>query len=218
MSKWIGACRADSNHPNVQPSGHAAHRNIRSEHRWFQVKEPVPLISAIGNAEKARVNKVSSLKSQVSCLKNFKSQVPRVQIGKRLGTIKKFEDLQVWEQARALVQEIYSITNKGQFAKDFGLRDQIRRASVSIMANVAEGYERDGSGEFIQFLSIAKGSAGEVRCHLYIARDQNYLSQETFDQLKTMATDVSKMLNGLITYLKKAKMKGNKFKSVTHET
>ena len=133
-----------------------------------------------------------------------------------MGTIKKFEDLKIWAHARALVQEIYSVTNKGQFSKDFGLRDQIRRASVSIMSNIAEGYERDGTAEFIQFLSIAKGSAGEVRCHLYIARDQNYLSQEKFDQLKAMATDVSKMVNGLITYLRKAKMKGNKFKSVTN--
>ena len=133
-----------------------------------------------------------------------------------MGTIKKFEDLKIWAHARALVQEIYSVTNKGQFSKDFGLRDQIRRASVSIMSNIAEGYERDGTAEFIQFLSIAKGSAGEVRCHLYIARDQNYLSQETFDQLRAMATDVSKLISGLMTYLRKAKMKGNKFKSVTH--
>jgi len=130
-----------------------------------------------------------------------------------LGTIRKFEELEAWQHARALVQEVYSLTAGGRFAKDFGLRDQIRRSSVSIMANIAEGYERDGNAEFIHFLSIAKGSAGEVRCHLYIARDQDYLNEDKFDELLAMTQQVSRIIRGLMGYLQKAGIKGNKFKS-----
>ncbi|MDX1410777.1 MAG: four helix bundle protein [Nitrospirales bacterium] len=135
-----------------------------------------------------------------------------------MGTIRKFEELEAWKHARILVQEVYSITAKGSFSKDFGLLDQIRRSSVSIMANIAEGYERDGTSEFIHFLSIAKGSAGEVRCHLYIARDQDYLNEEKFDALLAMTQQVSRIIRGLITYLQKTDLKGNKFKSPKLET
>jgi four helix bundle protein len=135
-----------------------------------------------------------------------------------LGTIRNFEELEAWTHARGLVGEVYSLTAGGRFAKDFGLRDQIRRAGVSIMANIAEGYERDGTGEFIQFLSIAKGSAGEVKCHLYIARDQNYLNQEQFDHLLSITNKVGKLIGGLINYLRRSGVKGNKFKSPKLET
>jgi four helix bundle protein len=135
-----------------------------------------------------------------------------------LGTIRKFEELEAWKLARTLVREVYSLTAKGNFLKDFGLRDQIRRSSVSIMANIAEGYERDGNAEFIHFLSIAKGSAGEVRCHLYIARDQDYLNQDKFDELLAETQQVSKIIRGLITYLQRSEVKGNKFKSPKLET
>ena len=87
-----------------------------------------------------------------------------------MATFKRVEDIEVWQRARVLTREIYRISNLGSFSKDFGLRDQIRRASVSIMSNIAEGFERSGSGEFAQFLSMAKGSSGEVRTQLYISR------------------------------------------------
>jgi len=86
------------------------------------------------------------------------------------------------------------------------------------MANIAEGYERDGNAEFIHFLSIAKGSAGEVKCHLYIARDQQYLNQEQFDHLLSLTDKVGKIIGGLMNYLRRARIKGNKFKSPKLET
>src|SRR5262250_957362 len=98
-------------------------------------------------------------------------------------TIKYFEDLEVWKEARRMTREIYRLTQDGKFAKDFGLREQIRRAAVSVMSNIAEGFERGGNQEFIQFLYIAKGSCGEVRSQVYIAYDQGYLVQVEADQL-----------------------------------
>jgi len=92
-------------------------------------------------------------------------------------TVKNFEDLDVWKLARELTIKIYSETKHGPFSKDFGLRDQIKRSAVSVMSNIAEGFERGGNKEFHNFLSIAKGSCGEVRCQLYIAVDQNYLHE-----------------------------------------
>lgn len=92
--------------------------------------------------------------------------------------VKYFEDLEAWKSARTLTREIYDFTGRPSFSKDFGLRDQITRASVSIMSNIAEGFERGGTQEFIQFLSIAKGSCGGVRCQLYVAFDQEYLDKQ----------------------------------------
>src|SRR6267143_950560 len=97
--------------------------------------------------------------------------------------ISKFEDIESWKKARKLTNEIYQTTTSGDFVRDFGLKDQIRRASVSVLSNIAEGFERGGDKEFLQFLAIAKGSCGEVRAQLYIALDQGYLSQELFDNL-----------------------------------
>ncbi len=87
----------------------------------------------------------------------------------------RFEDLLVWQRARELTRVIYELTQGGAFARDFGLRDQIRRAAVSVMSNIAEGFERGSDTEFGHFLSIAKGSCGEVRCQLYVASDQGYV-------------------------------------------
>ena len=128
-------------------------------------------------------------------------------------TFTRFEDMEAWRQARVLCGEIYRVSGKGSFAKDFGLRDQIRRASVSIMSNIAEGFERSGTGEFIQFLAIAKGSAGEMRSQLYIAFDQSYLDREDFARLSTSASDTAKIIAGLMSYLRKAGVKGTKYKS-----
>jgi four helix bundle protein len=109
--------------------------------------------------------------------------------------IERFEDFVAWQKARALTASIYKVTSEGHFAKDFGLKDQIRRASVSIMSNIAEGFERGRSSEFHQFLSIAKASCAELRSQLYIALDAGYLSPEAFDKL--MAIEVGQVVGGL---------------------
>jgi four helix bundle protein len=114
-----------------------------------------------------------------------------------MGKIERFEDLIAWEKARELTREIYHITRKGAFAKDFGLSNQIQRAAVSIMSNIAEGFERGGRGEFQQFLSIAKASCAEVRSQLYVAFDIGYLNKEKFQELLAMAEEVAKILGGL---------------------
>ena len=114
--------------------------------------------------------------------------------GKR---VERFEDLIAWQKARALTAEIYRVTNQGGFARDFGLRDQIRRAAVSAMSNIAEGFERNRPTEFHHFLSIAKASCGEVRSQLYVALDAGYLNREAFATLFSQAEEVSKIIGGL---------------------
>jgi four helix bundle protein len=123
-----------------------------------------------------------------------------------------FEDLEVWKSARELTNKIYGLTKNSAFSKDFSLRDQIRRASVSIMSNIAEGYERGGNQELIQFLSIAKGSCGEVRCQLYIAGDQNYINQNELKPFIEQCKRISIMINNFMDHLKGSKYKGSKYK------
>ena len=120
-----------------------------------------------------------------------------------MGKVERFEDLVAWKRARELTKQIYFLTNKGPFSKDFGLRDQIRRASVSIMSNLAEGFERGGRAEFHQFVVIAKGSCAEVRSQLYVALDVGYISQQQFDELCNLAIEVSRILGGLRSALQK---------------
>jgi four helix bundle protein len=129
-----------------------------------------------------------------------------------MATFRSFEEIEAWQKARTLTRRIYVVTNQGRFSKDFGLRDQIRRASVSIMSNIAEGCERSGTGEFAQFLAIAKGSAGEVRAQLYVAFDQGYLEQDSFEELLGTAAQISRMLSGLMIYLRKSDLTGTKYK------
>ena len=105
--------------------------------------------------------------------------------------------------ARAISKEIYMLTREPGFRKDWGLTDQMRRAAVSIMANIAEGFERNSRKEYVQFLSIAKASAGELRSHLYVARDLEYLSPESFDDLYEKLDHLSRMIGKHISYLKK---------------
>jgi four helix bundle protein len=112
-----------------------------------------------------------------------------------MAKIKKFEDIESWKQARTLTSEIYKITSSGGFDRDFGLKDQIRRACVSILSNIAEGFERGGDQEFLQFLAVAKGSCGEARAQLYVALDQSYLSQEQFEKLSNAATQISQLIS-----------------------
>lgn len=127
-------------------------------------------------------------------------------------TFSNFEDIEAWQKARDLTREIYCISDGTSFSRDFGLCNQIRRASVSVMSNIAEGFERSGTKEFIQFLSVAKGSIGEVRSHLYIAFDQSYIDNDTFVRLIASATEISRMINGLMNYLRKSQVKGSKYK------
>ncbi|MDR4507321.1 MAG: four helix bundle protein [Candidatus Brocadiaceae bacterium] len=123
-----------------------------------------------------------------------------------------FEDLEVWKAARLLTNRIYGITKDDLFSKDYGLRDQIRRASVSVMSNIAEGFERGGNQEFIQFLLIAKGSCGEVRCQLYIAGDLGYIAQNELKPLVEQCKRISIMINNFIKHLKGSRLKGSKYK------
>ena len=127
-------------------------------------------------------------------------------------TINQFEDIEAWQSARTLTKAIYIISNDGLFAKDFGLRDQIRRAAVSIMSNIAEGYGRGGNKEFMQFLSIAKGSVAEVQSQLYIVFDVGYIQQEKFIELSNLAKSTGNLIGGFIRYLGKSEIKGIKYK------
>lgn len=126
--------------------------------------------------------------------------------------IHRFEDLEAWKIARVITREIYSASRAGAFSRDFGLRDQICRSSVSIMSNIAEGFERDGDKEFINFLSIAKASAGETRSLLYVAFDQNYVSETQFDSLSARLRECSRVISGLASYLRRSEIRGLKFK------
>ncbi len=129
-----------------------------------------------------------------------------------MASVVKFEDLDAWQLARKLAREIYAATSVGGFARDFVLRDQIRGAALSVVSNIAEGFERGGNQEFMQFLAIAKGSAGEVRAQLYIALDQGYIDRAAFDRLQDLAVEVSGKLGGLMAYLKASGMKGSKYR------
>ena len=130
-----------------------------------------------------------------------------------MGTIERFEDIEAWKKARELTRIIYAITAKGDFAKDYGLRDQIRRASVSVMSNIAEGFERGGNKEFRHFLSMAKGSAAEVRSQLYVAFDSGYLEESDFRTLYELAEETGRLIGGFMRYIEKSDHKGIKFKT-----
>ncbi len=116
-------------------------------------------------------------------------------------TAKRFEDLEVWQRAKDLTNLIYRHSTDGTFSRDFGLRDQMRRAAVSIMSNIAEGFESQTQAMFIKYLAYAKGSAGELRAQLYIARDQGYITAEDFNTMFSTAEICSKQLSRFIQYL-----------------
>ena len=122
----------------------------------------------------------------------------------------RFEDIEAWKVARVLVNQVYDLSDKGAFSRDFALRDQMRRAGISVISNIAEGFERDGNNEFIQFLSQAKGSAGELRGQSYIAWDRKYISQAEFDALQQRATQTSRIISGLMSYLRRSDLQGRK--------
>jgi four helix bundle protein len=104
-----------------------------------------------------------------------------------MGKIEKFEDINAWKKARELTKEIYLLTNNGDFSKDYALKDQVRRCSVSISSNIAEGFERQSDKEFARFLYIAKGSCGELRSQIYIALDVNYINKEQAQEIQNKA-------------------------------
>ena len=127
---------------------------------------------------------------------------------------KTFEDLQAWKDSRKLVRIIYKLSSVGDLSRDFALRNQMRRAALSVMANIAEGFERTGNREFLQFLSIAKGSAGELRSHLHAAYDSGFIQQEDYQHLSHSVLEVSRQLAGLMKFLKGSPYKGSKFEEM----
>jgi len=116
--------------------------------------------------------------------------------------IERFEDIEAWKNAREIAQQVYSVTCSGDFARDFGLRDQVQRAAVSIMANIAEGFDGGSNKEFIRFLGYAFRSATELQSHLYVAVDQGYFNQQEFNALFDLTTSCKNMISGFIRYLR----------------
>jgi four helix bundle protein len=128
-----------------------------------------------------------------------------------MATIKSFEELQIWQKARVFSKKVFGLTTKDNFSKDWALKNQINQSSGSIMDNIAEGFERGGTKEFILFLSYAKGSAGESRSQLYRAFDREYITEAGFNELNEEALEISRMISSFMTYLKNSPIKGSKF-------
>ena len=131
-----------------------------------------------------------------------------------MGKLERFEDIESWKLAKEAVNLVYAATRAEAFSRDFALCNQIRRAGISILSNIAEGFERSGNKEFIQFLSIAKGSCGEVRAQLYIALDQNYLDEATFEKISDKLLATSRLISGLMRYLQQSELRGSKFQQL----
>ena len=128
-----------------------------------------------------------------------------------MATVSNFEDLEIWQLARQQAIDIYHLYTTDPFSKDWKLKNQVNAASGSVMDNIAEGFERSGNKEFINFLLIAKGSNGEVRSQLYRAQDRNYLSTEKMDVLKNNCITLSKKITSFIKYLKESDQKGFRY-------
>ena len=128
-----------------------------------------------------------------------------------MATFKRFEDIVIWQLGRQLVERIYALTRKGPFAKDYGLREQIQRAAVSVPSNIAEGFERDGNKEFVKFLYIAKGSVGEVQSQLYNAQDLGYITTEEMSETYDFAHRIAAGIHALIRSLSAASRAGRRY-------
>jgi len=127
-------------------------------------------------------------------------------------TVKRFEDLEIWQQARALSKKIRAIAESTTLSRDYALRDQILRSGGSVMDNIAEGFERNGKKEFINFLYIAKGSLGETRSQLHRISDSNYINSELYNELLSDCLNLSAKISHLISYLSQSELKGPKYK------
>jgi len=119
-------------------------------------------------------------------------------------TIKNFEELKAWQKARELAGNVYELTRQDKFSRDFGLRDQIQRAASSAIHNIAEGFESGSDPEFVRFLKMARRSAGEVQSQLYLALDVDYITEDERQKAYILATEVKKLINGMMTYLRKS--------------
>lgn len=123
--------------------------------------------------------------------------------------IKKFEELPIWKLSLKITKDIYDVSSVGKWNKDFGLRDQVRRAVISVSSNIVEGFEKNNNNEFVRFLRIAKGSVGEVRNQLYIALSINYINQNEFDNINKHLEELARQVGGLIVYLKEFKIRNS---------
>jgi four helix bundle protein len=130
-----------------------------------------------------------------------------------MARIERFEDIEGWKKGRELRKLVYKLSRQGGFANDFSLKDQIRRAAQSVTSNIAEGFERGGNRELIQFLSDAKGSCGEVRDQLYTALDEHYVTPNEFKQAYDLALETSRLIAGFMKYLQQSELRGAKFKT-----
>ena len=130
----------------------------------------------------------------------------------------KFEELKIWQMARQIAVRVYALTRVGTFSKDYGLKDQIQRAAVSIGSNIAEGFERDSNSELMKFLSYAKGSAGEVRSQLQTAQDVGYVKEEDLAELYELLTSESRMISRFQAFLRHSQVKGLYYKDSQPET
>ncbi len=135
-----------------------------------------------------------------------------------MSKIERFEDLECWQAARAFRRQVYRLSHLPDFSRDFALVGQIRRAAISVGSNIAEGFERGGNREFIQFLSNAKGSAGETKDQLYVALDEGYVTQMQFDDVYAMGDSTSRLIGGFMSYLRRAPFAGHKFNLMPGQT
>ena len=127
-------------------------------------------------------------------------------------TIKSFEEIEAWQKARLLTKTIYALTSTSNFSKDYFLRDHVRKTAVSVLSNIAERFDRGGNKEFIQFLSIAKGSLAELKSQLYVAVDVGYLNSGEFENIANIIDQTGNLIGGFMRYLKNTKHAGPKYK------
>ncbi len=131
-----------------------------------------------------------------------------------MATIRHFEEIEAWQQSRELTRAVYEGSKGRRFFRDRALREQIRRAAISVMSNIAEGFERGGNAEFVQFLAVAKGSTAEVEAQLYVALDQDYITAEEFQKVRSVTVSTRRLIAGLMHYLRRSGMKGMKYRSL----
>lgn len=129
-----------------------------------------------------------------------------------MASYRKFEEMEVWKGSRVIVNRVYDMSDKGIFARDYALKDQMRKAAISVMSNIGEGAERDGDNENIVFLSYSKGSVGELRSQLYIALDRKYIDEKEFKEIYDILMKQGALIKGYMRYLKNSEMKGKRYK------